>query len=163
MLKAEEQMELAVLKKHGASIRGLSRSTGRSRNTVRRYLRGGDAVAKRKPGAKRAEKLDPFKVYIVGRMKVALPDRIPATVLFREIKERGYEGGETRVKLFVRGLTPLPAAAPAVRFETTPGHQMQGTGRRSGAARTSYRSSLRRWGGAARPMSSFATTSGSRR
>ena len=34
MLKAEEQMELAVLKKHGASIRGLSRSTGQSRNTV---------------------------------------------------------------------------------------------------------------------------------
>ncbi len=102
MLKAEEQMELAVLKKHGASIRGLSRSTGRSRNTVRRYLRGGDAVAKRKPAPKRAEKLDPFKAYIVGRMKAALPDRIPATVLFREIKERGYEGGETRVKLFVR-------------------------------------------------------------
>jgi transposase len=42
MLKPEEQMELVVLKKHGASIRGLSRSTGRSRNTVRRYLRGGD-------------------------------------------------------------------------------------------------------------------------
>ena len=125
MLKAEEQMELAVLKKHGGSIRGLSRLTGRSRNTVRRYLRGGDEVAKRKPGPRRAEKLDPFKTYIVDRMKAALPDRIPATVLFREIKELGYEGGETRVKLFVRGLTPLPAAAPAVRFETTPGHQMQ--------------------------------------
>ena len=33
MLKAEEQMELVVLKKHGVSIRGLSRLTGRSRNT----------------------------------------------------------------------------------------------------------------------------------
>ena len=77
---AEEQMELAVLKKHGASIWGLSRSTGRSRNTVRRYLRGGDAVAKRKPALKRAEKLDPFKAF-VGRMKAALPDRIPATVV----------------------------------------------------------------------------------
>ena len=78
MLKAEEQMELAVLKEHGASIRGLSRSTGRSRNTVRRYLRGGDEVTvKRKPGPKRAEKLDPFKAYIVDRIKAALPDRIP--------------------------------------------------------------------------------------
>ena len=48
-------------------------------------------------------------------MKAALPDRIPARVLFREIKERGYEGGETRVKLFVRGLTPLPAATRIVR------------------------------------------------
>ena len=73
MLKAEEQMELAFLKKHGASIPG--------------------SVA------------------------------VDGTV--REIKERGYEGGETRVKLLVRGLTPLPAALPAVRFETTPGHQMQ--------------------------------------
>ena len=69
MLKAEEQMELAVLKKHGRSIRGLSRLTGRSRNTVRRYLRGGDEVAKRNPGPRRAEKLDPFKTYIVDRMK----------------------------------------------------------------------------------------------
>ena len=73
MLKAEEQMELAVLKKHGGSIRGLSRLTGRSRNTIRRYLRGGEEVAKRKPGPKRAEKLDPFKSYIVDRMKAALP------------------------------------------------------------------------------------------
>src|SRR6202790_5104192 len=125
MLKAEEQMELTILKKHGGSIRGLSRSTGRSRNTVRRYLRGGDEVAKRKPGPKRAEKLDAFKTYIVDRMKAALPDRIPATVLFERSSRR--------------------------------------TGRRLGAAPTSHRSSLRRSGGAARHMSSSATTSGSRR
>src|SRR5215208_7224102 len=77
------------LKKHGGSIRGLSRTTGRSRNTIRRYLRGGDGVSKRKPGPKRIEKLDPFKAYIVDRLKAALPDRIPATVLYREVKERG--------------------------------------------------------------------------
>ena len=40
MLKAEEQMESMILKKHGESIRGLTRSTGRSRNTVRRYFAG---------------------------------------------------------------------------------------------------------------------------
>ena len=51
MLKAEEQMELAVLKKHRASIRGLSRSTGRSRNTVRRYLR----VAMRWPSVRQGQ------------------------------------------------------------------------------------------------------------
>src|SRR5215208_1104623 len=118
-------MELVVLKKHGGSIRGLSRTTGRSRNMIRRYLRGGDGVSKRKPGPKRIEKLNLFKAYIVARLKAALPDRIPATVLYREVKERGYEGGETRVKLFVRGLTPLSAVEPAVRFETAPGRQMQ--------------------------------------
>jgi len=125
MLKAEEQMELIVLKKHGESIRGLTRSTGRSRNTVRRYLRGGEEAARRKPAPKRAEKLAPFKPYIVERMQAAAPDRIPAAVLFREIKERGYSGGDTRVKQFVRGLAPVPALEPLVRFETEPGSQMQ--------------------------------------
>ena len=98
MLTAEERMELEILKKHGAGIRELARSTGRSRNTVRRYLREGDAAAVRKPAPKRAEKLDPFKNYIVERMKAAAPDRIPATVLFREIRMRGYDGGITRLK-----------------------------------------------------------------
>ena len=120
-------------------------------------------MAKRKPASKRAEKLDPFKAYIVGRMKAALPDRIPATVLFREIKERGYEGGETRVKLFVRGLTPLPVAAPAVPFETTPGHQMQADWATVGRGADKLSLFTATLGGAARPMSSSATTSGSRR
>jgi transposase len=125
MLTAEERMELEVLRKHGAGIRELARVTGWSRNTVRRYLREGDAAAVRKSAPKRAEKLDPFKVYIVDRVKAAAPDRIPAVVLFREIKARGYDGGETRVKQFVRGLVPAPTPVPAVRFETEPGHQMQ--------------------------------------
>ena len=83
--------------------------TGQSRNTVRRYLREGEAAGTRKPGPKRAEKLDAFKDYIVGRLKAAAPDRIPGAVLFREIKAQGYRGGETQVKQFVRGLIPVPA------------------------------------------------------
>jgi transposase len=125
MLKAEERMELDILKKHGAGIRGLSKLTGRSRNTVRRYLREGEAAGVRKAGPKRPEKLDPFKDYIVARMNAAAPERIPATVLFREIRERGYDGGETRVKVFVRGLRPVAPPEPIVRFETEPGRQMQ--------------------------------------
>lgn len=125
MLTAEEQMELEILKRQGASIRELAKATGHSRNTVRRYLRGGEAATKRKSAPRRAEKLDPFKDYIVARMKAAAPDRIPATVLFREISERGYRGGETRVKQFVRGLVPAAAVEAVVRFETEPGHQMQ--------------------------------------
>jgi transposase len=125
MLTQEEQMELEILSKHGAGIRELARATGRSRNTVRRYLRGGDAASVRQAGPKRAEKLDPFKDYIVGRMAAAAPDRIPASVLLREIKERGYAGGVTRLKYFVQGLRPALAPEPVVRFETEPGHQMQ--------------------------------------
>lgn len=125
MLTAEERMELDVLQKHGAGIRELARSTGRSRNTVRRYLREGAAAAVRKSAPKRPEKLDPFRDYIVSRMTAAAPDRIPATVLHRELAARGYDGGITRLKQFVRGLAPAAAPDPVVRFETEPGHQMQ--------------------------------------
>lgn len=69
MLTAEERMELEVLMKHGAGIRELARVTGSSRNTVRRYLREGEAAAVRKPAPRRAEKRDPFKAYIVDRVK----------------------------------------------------------------------------------------------
>ena len=125
MLKAEEHMELVVLKKHGASIRSLSRSTGLSRNTVRRYLRGGETAGSRKPAAKRPEKLDPYKKYIIERLAAAAPDVIPATVLLREIRGRGYLGGYSRLKVFVRGLVPVTVPEPVVRFETEPGQQMQ--------------------------------------
>ena len=125
MLKAEEQMELVILKKHGESIRSLTRSTGRSRNTVRRYLRGGDSAATRKSAPKRIEKLDPYKQYIIDRMAAAAPDVIPAAVLLREIQGHGYDGGYSRVKQFVRGLVPASPPEPVVRFETEPGQQMQ--------------------------------------
>ncbi len=125
MLTAEEQMELVILKKHGDSIRSLTRLTGRSRNTVRRYLRGGEAAATRQPAPKRPEKLDPYKHYIIERMAAATPDVIPATVLLREIQGRGYVGGYGRLKQFVRGLVPVVPPEPVVRFETEPGHQMQ--------------------------------------
>jgi len=42
MLDAAERMEISVLSEHGGSIRSIARATGRSRNTVRRYLRCGD-------------------------------------------------------------------------------------------------------------------------
>jgi transposase len=54
-----------------------------------------------------------------------LPDRLAATVLLRELRERGYAGGYTILKDFVAALQPSPAAEPVVRFETAPGQQMQ--------------------------------------
>jgi transposase len=112
MLDAEERMEISVLSRHGRSIRSIARATGRSRNTVRRYLRCGDDIAaRRKPATKRIAKLDPFKDYIQERLRAAAPDKIPAVVLFREIRQRGYRGGQTRVKDFVRSLQPPPQPA----------------------------------------------------
>jgi transposase len=54
-----------------------------------------------------------------------MPDAIPATVLLREIKEQGYNGGVTQLKAFLRGIRPKQKAEPLVRFSTLPGIQMQ--------------------------------------
>jgi transposase len=105
-------------------IREIARETGSSRNTVRRYLRDGSAERYR-PRPPRPTKLDPFKNYVVERLCAAAPERIPASVLLQELRERGYTGGYTMLKGLVAALKPKEAAEPIVRFETEPGEQMQ--------------------------------------
>jgi transposase len=117
-------LEIRVLHRHGKSIREIAREMRVSRNTVRRYLR--DEEAERyKPRPSRQTKLDPFKSYIRERLAAAAPERIPGSVLLTELRERGYSGGYTMLKVFVASLKPPAAAEPVIRFETEPGEQMQ--------------------------------------
>jgi len=122
MLNQEEMVEMRVRVMRGESIRQLSQAMGLSRNTVRRYLRGGGTQRKERA---RPSKLEPFQPYLVARIAQARPDWIPATVLAREIVERGYTGGVGLVKAFIRAHKPRPRPDPVVRFETEPGVQMQ--------------------------------------
>ncbi len=124
MVGVEAALEIRVLHRHGKSIREIARETGVARNTVRRYLRHGEAV-RYKPRPPRSTKLDPFKAYIVERLAAAAPELIPASVLLMELRERGYPGGYTMLKRFVASLKPQLAAEPVIRFETEPGEQMQ--------------------------------------
>jgi len=62
MVGGEAALEIRVLHRHGKGIREIARDTGRSRNTVRRYLRD-ESAARYKPRPPRATKLDPFKDY----------------------------------------------------------------------------------------------------
>ncbi len=124
MLTQEYVVEIHVLHRQGKSIREIARELQVSRNTVRRYLRDLSATPvypSRKP---RATKLDPFKDYLEERIEAAKPHWIPATVLFAEIKARGYEGGITQLRAF---LAPHKTQEPEPenRFETPPGKQMQ--------------------------------------
>jgi transposase len=61
---------------------------------------------------------------VLSRVEAARPKWIPATVLLREIRERGYPGGISQLKAY---LLPLKRGEPEplVRFETEPGEQMQ--------------------------------------
>jgi len=124
MVGEEAALEIRVLHRHGKGIREIARATGLSRNTVRRYLRD-EAAARYKERPPRPGKLDPFKGYVVERLASAAPERIPASVLLGELRERGYAGGYTMLKEFVAGLAPAPMPQPTVRFETAPGEQMQ--------------------------------------
>lgn len=124
MVGVEAAMEIRVLHRHGKGIREIARETGASRNTVRRYLRD-ESAARYKRRPPRRTKLDPFKDYVIERLTAAAPERIPASVLLRELQERGYSGGYTMLKALVATLKPKEAAAPVVRFETGPGDQMQ--------------------------------------
>jgi transposase len=123
MLTQEQAVEIRILARQGESIRQISRRMGLSRNTVRRYLR--DESARRYgPRSLRPCKLDPYTDYLQRRIAHARPDWIPATVLLREIRERGYDGGISQLKAY---LAPFkrPSEEPVVRFETPPGKQMQ--------------------------------------
>lgn len=125
MLTLELKVEIAVLLRQGMSIRAIARHLSCSRQTVRRYIRMGDnATSSRYSRAPRPGKLDEFKPYLLERVKAARPHWIPASVLLDEIRERGYAGGYSMLKVF---LSPLrhPCVEPVIRFETPPGEQMQ--------------------------------------
>lgn len=124
MHRLEMAVEIRVLARQGKSIKGLARDLGVSRNTVRKYLRS-DAAPQYGPRQPRATKLDPYRDYILRRIEAAKPDWIPAVVLLRELRDLGYRGGLTQLKVFVNAHKPKPVTEPLVRFETEPGEQMQ--------------------------------------
>jgi len=109
--------------RRGEGIREIARQLGCSRNTVRRYMRE-EAARRYGPRAPRATKLDPYKAYLQQRIEQARPNWIPATVLLREIRERGYIGGISQLKAWLAPLKQVQPE-PVVRFETPPGAQMQ--------------------------------------
>ena len=117
-------MEVRILRKQGKGIREIARELGCSVNTVRKYAERDDAP-RYGPRAPRPRKLQAHEGYLRERVAGAHPAWIPASVLCREIRERGYVGSERVVRNFVRGLKPVARPDPVVRFETEPGRQLQ--------------------------------------
>ena len=91
-------MEIRIMHRQGKSIRSIAKELSISRWTVRKYLRSPGLEPDYGPRAVRASKLDPFKEYIRRRLRDSVPRRLPATVLMREIRERGYGGGISILK-----------------------------------------------------------------
>ncbi|XYX41517.1 IS21 family transposase [Candidatus Erwinia dacicola] len=122
----ETRVEMSVLHRQGMSIRAIARQLSCSCETVRRYIRSPLPVAdiRYKPRAPRPCKLDPFKPYILERVAAARPQWIPASVLLRELRQRGDEGGYSMLTAFLHPMKQ-PITEEVMRFETEPGFQMQ--------------------------------------
>jgi transposase len=123
MLTQEQAVEIRVMARRGESVRAIAKQLDCSRNTVRRYLRD-EAARRYGPREARPCKLDAYQSYLRDRIDQARPRWIPATVLLREIRERGYAGGVSQLRAWIAPLR-RPEPEPLVRFETPPGQQMQ--------------------------------------
>ena len=100
MLGGGKVKKLYEFKGERYSIRGIARTLGISRNTVRKYLRASE-VPWRAPRQKRPSKLDPYKEFIMQRWAEGVTN---CKVLLRELQARGYAGGYTILKDFVKPL-----------------------------------------------------------
>ena len=118
-------MEIKILHKQGKSIRAISRQLNISRNTIKKYLKSLELKSEYSPRSKLPNKLSPYQDYIKERIKSAYPDWIPATVIFKEIKELGYQGQATILRQLLRHLKPQNQITEVIRYETFPGQQMQ--------------------------------------
>jgi len=124
MLTEKQVFEIKILYREGLSKLAIARRLGIAPNTVNKYLKKEWCQM-----AKRGSKLDPFKDYIKKRLE-EYPE-LTATVLFKELVEKGYSGKLTILRMYVATIRPKEKPEIVVRFETKPGKQFQvdwGTG-----------------------------------
>jgi hypothetical protein len=115
----EIKVEIQVLSRQGKGIREIARETGVARNTVRSVLRG-TSDGQYGPRVPRPIKLGRHKDYLRFRLEQAGDVRLSATVLMREIRANGYDGGITQLKDFLTVIQPQTRQEPVVRFERIP-------------------------------------------
>jgi transposase len=111
------------LQRQGLSVSAIALQLGIDRKTVRKYLARGLEPPVYGPRQPRPRRIDPFVSYLRERVE-AWPG-LTGRRLFRELKERGYQGGYTAITDALRDLRPPTAPAFEVRFETPPGDQAQ--------------------------------------
>jgi transposase len=123
VVRLGELVMILDLHRQGLSLSAIARQTGLDRKTIRRYVERGLEPPAYQPRPPRANKIAPFEAYLCERV-TAYPE-LTASRLHRELRDLGYGGGYTGVKVFLRGIRPGSSAGFEVRFETPPGRQAQ--------------------------------------
>lgn len=113
-------MQIKYLVEQGMKKTDVAERLGISRQTVYNHLNRSEPFPK--PRKKRPSKLDPFRDYIRARLERF---DLPATTVLGELRGRGYEGGLTILRDFVRPLKAEFVRKVTERFETLPGQQAQ--------------------------------------
>ncbi len=97
-------------------LREIARSTGLSRNTVRRWLRQTDAVEPKYPKRVSPSVIDDWAAQLTGWLRAdshrPKRDRRTARFMFEAIRAEGYAGSYGRVSAFVRRWHEEQAEAP---------------------------------------------------
>ena len=123
MIKLGNLVMILDLARQGLSVSAIARRTGFDRKTVRRHIERGLELPAYTPRPPRLSLLSPYEPFLRERL-TTVPE-LTARRLHREIKEQGYKGGYTLVKVFVRSVRPTPVRRFERRFETPPGKQAQ--------------------------------------
>ena len=105
-------------------MRAISRELCIDRRTVKKRLLEKELQPYKKPIYK--SKLDDYKEQIDKRIKEAGKDFIPSTVIYEEIKSKGYKGSLRTLQLYLSKIRKqVDKDKKILRFETKPGYQAQ--------------------------------------
>jgi len=121
MLSREDFHMIKQLRQQGAHIVDIAHRIGCSERTVRRNL-ALPAPPTGKPAVRKPHKLDPFKAFIDQQLANQVWN---AEVIYQQIKEQGYNGGRSLVRIYIHPKRALRASKQTVRYETGPGQQLQ--------------------------------------
>ena len=120
MFTLEDFMNVRDLKQQGWSVSAIAQQLDIDRKTVRKYLLEQVHPYKRENPA--PCKIDPYRPFLRERWEQGVHN---ARKLLDEIRERGYSGGYSQLKLVVLPWREEERERAFVRFETGPGEQSQ--------------------------------------
>src|SRR6266480_4934119 len=123
VVKLGELVMILDLHRQGLTVSAIARELGVDRKTVRRCIARGLEPPVYGPRKPRKRLIDAFVPYL--RERVTAYPGLTGRRLWRELGERGYQGGYTAVTDELRDIRPASLPTFEVRFETPPGDQAQ--------------------------------------